>query len=271
MAASPGGVLASILAAKREEVREMRARALPRAERRALDVRAALARPSGAPLRLIAEHKRRSPSAGPLSTALSPQERARAYADGGASMLSVLTDARFFDGAWEHIAQIRSELPTMPILAKEFVIDEIQIDAAAAHGADAVLLIARIVDAETLARLASATRSRGLEPLIEVVTEDELDAATGAGARVIGVNARDLDTLVLDPARAERVLARIVEGVVAVHLSGLRTPDDVAAVAATRADAALIGETLMREDAPAPLLRAMAEAAHRPSVLLPRT
>jgi indole-3-glycerol phosphate synthase len=276
-ATESGGVLAHILSAKREEIARMKA-ALPSpfgagGARRPRDVCAALARPPGTPLRLIAEHKRRSPSAGQLSTALSPVERARAYASAGATMLSVLTDARFFDGAWDHLARIREALPSLPLLAKEFVLDEVQIDAAAAAGADAVLLIARIVDAEALARLAAAARDRGLEPLVEVVTEEELAAARGACARVIGVNARDLDTLVIDRARAERVLAQIDDSAIAVHLSGLKTADDVRQVAATRADAALVGETLMREDRPEALLRAMVEAA-RSSLLasdIPRT
>jgi indole-3-glycerol phosphate synthase len=124
-----------------------------------------------------------------------------------------------------------------------------------------VLLIARIVDAQLLARLAEAARGEGLEPLVEVTDERELDAALRANARVVGVNARDLDTLAMDAARAARVLEAIPRGVVAVHLSGLRDPGDIARVAATRADAALVGEALMRDDDPRPRLRAMVDAA----------
>jgi indole-3-glycerol phosphate synthase len=133
--------------------------------------------------------------------------------------------------------------------------------AARAHGADSVLLIARIVPAAALRRLVRATRNVGIEPLVEVVTEEELTAALDADAHVIGVNARDLDTLVLDAARAARVLAAVPKRCVAVHLSGLKGPSDVAAMADTGIDGALIGEALMRRDDPSELLCAMARAA----------
>jgi indole-3-glycerol phosphate synthase len=129
-------------------------------------------------------------------------------------------------------------------------------------GADAVLVIARIVDRRTLAELVrEARRVFGLEPLVEVVDEAEVRAGLDAGARVIGVNARDLDTLAMDAARAARVMGAIPGDVVAVHLSGLKSADDVARVAATRADAALIGEALMREADPRGLLGEMVRAS----------
>ncbi|MBX3203255.1 MAG: indole-3-glycerol-phosphate synthase, partial [Labilithrix sp.] len=216
-------------------------------------------------LRLVTEIKRRSPSAGPLSTALSVAERALSYARGGAAMISVLCDARFFDGGFAHLAEAREALDeaglAVPLLAKEFVLHERQLVEAAASGADAALLIARIVDRARLASLVAHARELGLEPLVEVVTEDELAAALAAGATVIGVNARDLDTLVMDAARAARVLAAVPEDRIAVHLSGLKGPDDVTAVAKTDVDAALMGEALMREDDPARLLEAMRAAA----------
>jgi indole-3-glycerol phosphate synthase len=146
-------------------------------------------------------------------------------------------------------------------LAKEFVLDERQITEARDRGADAVLLIARIVDAGRLSALAQAARDAGVEPLIEVTDERELKSALAAGARIIGVNARDLDTLAMDSARAARVCEAIPAGVVAVHFSGLREPADVAAVARGRADAALVGEALMRDDDPRPRLRALLDAA----------
>ncbi len=258
------GVLADILAKKRAEIPALRARLAARTEalRATRDVLALLARPPGAPLRLLAEHKRRSPSAGVLSTVLSPAARACLYAEAGAAMVSVLTDAGFFDGSWEHVVQARAALgEATPILAKEFVLDEIQIDAARAFGADTVLLIARIVDAEALARLVDHARKRGMEPLVEVATDHELESALAARAKLIGVNARDLDTLAMDREKAARVLANIPEDCVALHLSGLKTPEDVRAVATTRADGALVGEVLMRQDDPRPLLEAMARAA----------
>ncbi|MBX3264390.1 MAG: indole-3-glycerol-phosphate synthase [Labilithrix sp.] len=213
----------------------------------------------------MTEIKRRSPSAGALSTALSVAERALSYARAGASMISVLCDARFFDGGFAHLAEARGALDAaglaVPLLAKEFVLHERQLEEAAAAGADAALLIARIVDRAHLIRLAARARTLGLEPLIEVVTEDEVDAALAAGATVVGVNARDLDTLVMDAARAARVLAAVPDDRIAVHLSGLKGPEDVAAVAKTDVDAALMGEALMREDDPTRLLEAMLAAA----------
>jgi len=258
-------LLEDILAAKRREVEALRGRARANAAREPLDVVGALRRPAGAALRLLAEVKLRSPSAGALSRALAPAERSLAYAEAGAAMVSVLCDAPFFDGGWDHLAAARARLdavgPAVPLLAKEFVVDERQIEEARDRGADAVLLIARIVDAKRLAQLARAARAEALEPLVEVVDERELDAALAAGARIVGVNARDLDTLAMDAAGAARVLAAIPSSVVAVHLSGVRDADAVARLAATRADAALIGEALMRMDDPRPLLAAMVSAA----------
>ncbi len=266
------GMLDKILAPKRAEVARMRATA-PLAPRRASGggVIAALARTGhGAtrgPLALIAEVKRRSPSAGPLSVVLSPAERALRYADGGAAMISVLTDRAFFDGGFDQLAAARDALdaalgPKRPrLLCKEFVLDPIQLDRALDAGADAVLLIARIVAAAELSALAAGARERGLEPFVEVATAEELAVALEAGARVVGVNTRDLDTLKMDPERAAAVLAAVPAGVVAVHLSGLASPEDVERVAGTRADAALVGEALMREDDPRRVLEAMIESA----------
>jgi indole-3-glycerol phosphate synthase len=228
---------------------------------------AALARPDGAPLRLIAEIKLRSPSAGVLSRALTPAERALRYAAAGAAMISVLTDAPFFGGSFADLASCRDALDAALgaarpfLLCKEFVLDPVQLDRALDAGADAVLLIVRILERGELPGLVKEAEARGLVPLVEVTTEEELTRAGEAGARVVGVNARDLNTLKMDAERAARVLARIEAGTVAAHLSGLRKPEDVARVAGTRADAALIGEALMRQDDPTELLGAMVRAA----------
>jgi indole-3-glycerol phosphate synthase len=261
------GLLPSILASKEREISALRERtrpARPLARRAQRDVVRALHRSAGEGLRLIAEVKLRSPSAGPLSRVLAPEERAVAYAEAGASMVSVLCDGPFFDGSWEHLSMARQRLdetfPNVPILAKEFVIDERQIQEARDRGADAVLLIARIVTPPRLSELARAARSEGIEPLIEVMDEDDLDAATRANARIIGVNARDLDALDMDPVRAARVLVSIAPSVVAIHLSGLKTPADVTQIARGRADAALLGEALMRDDDPRPRLRSLVQA-----------
>jgi indole-3-glycerol phosphate synthase len=257
-------LLADILASKQHEIAAMRDRPRRPSKRTPLDVLTTLGRSGGA-LRLVAEIKLRSPSAGPLSHALTPAARAVSYAESGASMVSVLCDAPFFDGSWDHLAAARVSLDAaghaVPLLAKDFIVHERQVLEARDRGADAVLLIARIVDAARLKELTRAARDAGLEPLLEVVDEAELAAALDSGARLVGVNARDLDSLAMDAARTARVLEAIPAEVVAVRLSGVKAPVDVARLSRGRADAALIGEALMRQDDPGPLLRAMVAAA----------
>jgi indole-3-glycerol phosphate synthase len=258
-------LLAEILRSKESDIAQLRKDGRIRTTRQVIDVVRALRRSAGQPLRLIAEVKLRSPSAGALSRVLAPSERALAYAQAGAAMVSVLCDGAYFDGSWEHLRAARVCLDAaglaVPLLAKEFVLDERQVQEARDRGADAVLLIARILDPNRLAVLAAAARAERLEPIVEVVDERELEAAMASDARVVGVNARDLDTLEMDAPRATRVLAAIPEGVAAVHLSGVRDARAVAELARGRADAALIGEALMRQDDPRPLLREMSSAA----------
>jgi indole-3-glycerol phosphate synthase len=250
-----GGLLARILAKKREELPQLRAQKLPAPlVRRPFSLRRADGR-----IQLISEIKFRSPSAGPLSTVLSVAERAQAYERAGASMVSVLCDASFFDGSFQHLRQAR-EACDLPLLCKEFVIDECQLDAAAAFGADAVLLIVRCLDGKRLTELAAAARARALEPFVEIVSDEESKLALDAGATLIGFNARDLDTLVMDASRAARVLGELPSGVTRVHLSGIAKPEDVRRVSESPADAALIGETLMREDQPEARLRSLVAA-----------
>lgn len=250
------GLLERILATKRAELADLRALKLPPPPS---PRSVSLTRENGR-LKLITEIKFRSPSAGPLSTKLSAAERAAAYQRAGADMVSVLCDASFFDGSFAHLAAARAAC-TLPLLCKEFVIDECQLDAAVAFGADAVLLIVRCLTPERLAVLTEAARARNLTPFVEVATELETRIALDAGATLIGVNARDLDTLAMDAARTRRVLSELPRGVTGVHLSGIATPDDVRRVASSPADAALIGETLMRQDQPEELLRSLSEAA----------
>jgi len=262
------GMLDRILIPKRAEVARMLAgpRLAPR-HAPAGGVLEALRRPAGEALRLVAEIKLRSPSAGALSQRLDPPARALAYARGGAAMISVLCDQAFFGGGFAHLAACRERLDAElgarrpRLLCKEFVIDAVQLDRAVDAGADAVLLIARIVEPAALATLAAEARSRGLVPVVEVATLEELDAARAAGAELVGVNARDLNTLRIDVERAAAVLDALPAAAVKMHLSGLATPGDVARVAASRADAALIGEALMRHDDPSPLLASMRAAA----------
>jgi indole-3-glycerol phosphate synthase len=261
------GVLEAIVAAKKREVHGLKHRTcyarIPDGPRR--NVASSLRRAAEQPLRLIAENKRKSPSAGPLSTVLSTADRVVAYARSGAAMVSVLCDTEFFGGSWDDLVEARRALAasgsSIPVLAKEFVVDERQLREASACGADAVLLIARILDREKLRELFAQAESLGLESLVEVATEEELEWAVATKAEIIGVNARDLDTLVMDPDRAARVLAAIPDSAIPLYLSGLKGPDDVRRIAGTRAHAALVGETLMREDDPRALLGSLVGAA----------
>jgi indole-3-glycerol phosphate synthase len=260
-------VLEEILATKRVEIDAAHARdtEAPTLRRGTLDVARMLARPPGAPLRFLAEVKYKTPIPGELSRALDAPSRAESYARAGASMISVLCDSTYFGGGWDDLARSRARVDTLsrdvPLLAKEFILDEVQLDLARTSGADAVLLIARIVSRARLAELYQAARARSLVPLVEVVTESELEAAHACGAKIIGVNARDLDTLQMDAVRAARLLEAIPAGRVAIHLSGLKSAEDVRRIAAGRADAALIGEALMRAADPAPLLHELVAAA----------
>ena len=260
------GVLARIVAAKQAEIQALRERGpRPNARVRApLSLTAALRREQGERLRLMLEHKRKSPSAGALSTALTPGARALAYARGGAAAISVLTDSQFFDGSYDHVTEIHRTLhragSPAPVLAKEFVLDPIQIDEAHAAGADAVLLIARLLDPATLESLHAYARRRGLDALVEVHTEAEAEHASRF-AWLIGVNARDLDSLVMDVERAHGILVSFAPEIVSVHLSGLSTPEAVHRLAEGPAAAALVGEVLMREDDPAAKLASLVAAS----------
>jgi indole-3-glycerol phosphate synthase len=252
------GLLSEILAQKHSELASLRARPLPAPPERRMF---SLARATNAGrLSLITEIKRRSPSAGALSTALSIAQRAAAYERAGATMLSVLCDAHFFDGDYQHLVEARAATQ-LPLLCKEFVIDECQLDAARAFGADAVLLIVRCLAPGRVSELIRAAQARQLVPFVEVMTEEELSIALDGGAELIGVNARDLDTKVMDAARAARVLSEIPSHVVRVRLSGLSKPEDVSRIRESGVDAALVGEALMRQNDPEPLLRALAAAA----------
>lgn len=228
-----------------------------------------LRRLSDQPLRLIAEIKPRSPSAGRLSTTLRIEDRAHAYAAAGAAMISVLVDKPFFGGSYEHLSRCRQSLDARygtarpRLLCKEFILDPVQLAWVAAAGADAVLLVARIVTTDELRQLVDDALARGLEPLVEVTTDAELQSAQATRARMIGVNARDLNTLEMNVERAAEVLERVASSYVRVFLSGLVLPDDVGRVARGSADAALVGEALMRQDDPTALLSEMVRRAKR--------
>jgi indole-3-glycerol phosphate synthase len=217
---------------------------------------------------VVMEIKRKSPSAGWISRSTSVPERAMAYEQAGASMISVLCDEEFFGGSFEHLAQVR-EVSKTPMLCKGFTIDPIQVEAASRVGADAVLLIARILSDEQLASLLNAIRSLGMTPIVEVVTEQELERALALDVKIIGVNARDLASLKMDVERAERVLRLVPPDRIALHFSGVSKIDAIARLrdrpATARAvDGMLIGEWLMKQAHPLQLARSIVTEARRP-------
>jgi indole-3-glycerol phosphate synthase len=208
--------------------------------------------------RVIAVIKRRSPSKGEIRPDLEPVDCALAYLDGGAAAISVLTDQHFFGGRLDYLEKVRGAVP-LPLLRKDFVVDAYQIDEARAWGADAVLLIvAAFAGADRVPRL-TALRERaaalGLDTLVEVHDEAELEVALASGADLVGVNNRDLRSFEVDLAVTERLAARTPAGILLVAESGIFTSDDVARLAACGASAFLVGESLMRESDPAAALR----------------
>lgn len=251
-------VLDRILATKREEV----AAAAPRgAELRARAADAPPARDfSGAlraagEVRVLAEIKRRSPSAGEIRPDADPVEVARAYRAGGAAALSVLTDRDYFGGSLEGLESVRAAVE-LPLLRKDFIIHPVQIWEARARGADAVLLIVRALEPEELAELRGVAEAAGLHTLIEVHDEGELEVALASGGGVIGVNNRDLATFHTDLELSVRLAELVPPSVTLVAESGIRTPEDVRRLGASGVDAVLVGESLMRQ----PDLRAAAAA-----------
>jgi indole-3-glycerol phosphate synthase len=256
-------ILDDILAVKREEVAAARA-ARPLSEVAAAaaqagpvrSLRAALARPPGAPVRVLAEIKRASPSAGPIRPGADPAAIAAEYAAAGAAALSVLTDRRFFDGDLAFLARCRAAV-SLPLLRKDFIIDPYQVAESRAAGADAILLIVAALAPAQLAELAAAAAAHGMDALVEVHAEEELAPALAAGATLVGINHRDLKTMRMDMSLTPAIAARLPAGTVVVAESGIRTAADVARLGAAGAHAVLVGEHLMRAPSPGLALRAL--------------
>jgi indole-3-glycerol phosphate synthase len=202
---------------------------------------------------VVAEVKRRSPSAGVIREDLEPGERAALYAAHGAAAISVLTDGPHFGGSVADLRTAASRV-AVPVLRKDFILDELQIVEARAAGAAAVLLIVRALTPGRLRALLATARSAGLDALVEVHTAAELARALDAGATVVGVNSRDLDTFRIDVASAWRLLATVPASVIAVAESGMHRRQDVECAAVAGADAALIGTALSAAENPAGLL-----------------
>ncbi|KRE41291.1 indole-3-glycerol phosphate synthase TrpC [Knoellia sp. Soil729] len=196
-------------------------------------------------LSLIAEVKRASPSKGALADIPDPASLARTYAEAGATAISVLTEQRRFGGSLDDLDAVRAAV-SVPVLRKDFMVTDYQLWEARAHGADIILLIvASLTDAE-LHRMHALAHELGMTALVEVHDEGETQRAVDAGARVIGVNARNLKTLEIHPDTFSRLVPLIPPGVVTVAESGIRGAEDAAMYAAQGADALLVGETLVR-------------------------
>ncbi len=214
--------------------------------------RAALA--GASPLGVIAEIKRASPSRGLIRADFDPPAHARSYAAAGATCLSVLTDRRFFQGAPEHLVAVR-EAVSLPLLRKDFLVDPYQVAEARAWGADAVLVIVAAGTPALREELRAAAAEQGLDVLVEVHDEAELDWAVGAGATLIGVNNRDLTTFVTSLATTERLAGRVPAETLLVAESGIHSPADVARMTAAGARAILVGEAFMAAPDPGTALR----------------
>jgi indole-3-glycerol phosphate synthase len=254
-------ILDEIVAAKREEIAALK-RTLPLAQLRetarvaapALDfaggLRGARPRGSGGEVNVIAEVKRRSPSKGEFPWHGDAARQARAYEQGGAKAISVVTDGPYFGGSPELLGTVRAATG-LPVLQKEFVLEPYQVHYARSLAADALLLIARILPGGLLAELEALAREIGIATLVEVVDEEEFRQATDAGAEVIGVNNRDLRTFATDPAHTLALLPLFGEEQVAVTESGIHSRADVERMLAAGVDAFLIGEALMVAPDPA--------------------
>jgi len=259
-------VLDDILAQKRDEVtvlRQPQTRDLLR--RTALDAppprdfAGALRRADGR-VAVISEIKRRSPSKGLLAPDLDPATTAKAYEAGGAAALSVLTDGPFFGGAVADLVAAR-EATELPVLRKDFTIDEIQVFEARAIGADAVLLIvAALPDDALLAELHEAATALGLAVVVEAHDEHEIERALAAGAAIVGINNRNLATFAEDLGVGERLAALLPPSVVGVAESAVRAPEDASRLGAVGFDAVLVGEALVRADDPTALVRDLGAA-----------
>lgn len=241
----PRGPLGELTGAAEVRAAQLRGRAddLERAAREAAPVPSLRSALAGDEVAVIAEVKRRSPSRGVLDDALDAPERAAAYVSGGAAAVSVLTEPTRFGGSLDDLRAVR-RATGVPVLRKDFIVDRLQLLEARAAGASAVLLIARALPPARLAALALDASALGLEVLLEVRSEDELDRALAHDRAIIGVNNRNLETLELDDAVSARLLRLVPPGRVAVYESGVRDHDDVLRAATAGADAVLVGSAL---------------------------
>ncbi len=243
-----------------DEIKAGAARCAP-----AIDALAALRAPG---VGVIAEVKRASPSKGALAPIGDPAALAAQYADGGARMISVLTEQRRFGGSLDDLDRVRAAV-RIPVLRKDFIVSSYQVHEARAHGADVVLLIVAALEQNALIGLRERVESLGMTALVEVHDEDEASRALDAGARVIGVNARDLRTLEVDRSTFERIAPGLPSEVVKIAESGVRGPRDLIEYASAGADAVLVGETLVLGADPRHAVAELVTAGAHPAT--PRT
>ncbi|HEX2721974.1 MAG TPA: indole-3-glycerol-phosphate synthase [Gemmatimonadaceae bacterium] len=214
----------------------------------------------GVSVGIIAELKRSSPSRGLINAGLDARRQSKAYADGGAAAVSVLTESGSFGGSIEDLQAVRQST-SLPILRKDFHVAAAQLEEAKQLGASAALVIVRAIEPSRVSSLAAAARDTGIEVVFEIRDEAELGIALDAGAEIIGVNNRDLETLDVDPSRVERILPMIPRECVAIAESGYSTRAQIEAAARAGADAVLVGSALSASDDP---MRAVQELAGVP-------
>jgi indole-3-glycerol phosphate synthase len=250
-------ILGRIVARKQEELAAARPASAHLKAQATLHTRRdfAAALRSGKPA-IIAEIKKASPSKGVLAQDFDPPRTARQYESGGASALSVLTDRDYFQGSLQDLESARSAV-ALPVIRKDFTIAEYHVLEAAAHGADAILLIAAILDEAQLRGFRQLAAEFGMASLVEVHNDAELDLALKSGAEILGVNNRDLHTFEVHLETSHRLAARIPASVIKVSESGIRDSNDVRSLMSAGYDAFLVGEHLMKSPDPAAALRSM--------------
>ncbi len=269
---APANVLDEIIAGVREDV-AARQRLVPLEQIRQraaaapapLDAYAALRQPG---VGVIAEVKRSSPSKGRLAEITNPSALAGEYAAGGARCISVLTEGRWFGGCLQDLADVRAAVG-IPLLRKDFVVSSYQVHEARAYGADLVLLIVAALEQKVLVGLLERIESLGMTALVEVHTEQDADRALHAGARVIGVNARDMRTLQVDRSVFERIAPGLPNHTVKIAESGVRGPHDLIRYAAAGADAVLVGEGLVTQKSPREAVAELVTAGSHPATPRP--
>ena len=239
-------ILNKILDEKQKEVQILKQESIPVVSRKSLSLISAIKQK--APMGIIAEIKRQSPSKGMLQANVDPVQQAKQYEQAGAAAISVLTDYPFFKGQFADLSAVREGV-NIPILCKDFIIDEVQIKKAKSVGADVILLIVAALEQEKLERLYRFASAEGMEVLVEVHDESELEQALEIGATIIGINNRNLSTFVVDLQTTVKLAEHPALGeVVLISESGIVTGEDVMRVQKAGANGILVGETLMKSD-----------------------